>query len=297
MQSAEELSASLKQKISDLPIVKIKLEETVSYSKHPFKVPENTALKMLAQDIKERGLLEPIIVRVLGLGGRYEILSGHRRVAAHKMNGEVEIGARVAKVSDIEAALIVINSNLLQRDKILPSERAKVYMLRNECLKKENGGADSNDWNPGSEKTCEILAKEFNVSKSSIFMYIRLNYLIRELLGMVDEGSLGLTTAVDLSYFQKPKQAIIHKYFFVDKKDTLKVDTVKEIKKYRTNLTEEILEEITRKNKEKKVRTLESVAKPYEKYFKSKDEMLDRIEDFLMRCAEKEKVSQRAEEE
>ncbi|MGN0149748.1 MAG: ParB N-terminal domain-containing protein [Clostridia bacterium] len=138
VQTIEELSASLKQKISDQPIEKIKLEETVSYSKHPFRVPENAALKALAKDIKEHGLLEPIIVRVLGFGGRYEILSGHRRAAAQKLNGAIEIEARVVKVSDIEAAPIVINSNFLQRDKILLSERAKSYMLRNECLKRRN---------------------------------------------------------------------------------------------------------------------------------------------------------------
>lgn len=300
MQTIEELSASLKQKISDQPIEKIKLEETVSYSKHPFRVPENAALKALAKDIKEHGLLEPIIVRVLGFGGRYEILSGHRRVASQKLNGAIEIEARVVKVSDIEAAQIVINSNFLQRDKILPSERAKSYMLRNECLKKEKYGAVSNGWTKVDEYTQDVLAKEFDVSKSSIFMYIRLNYLINEFLELVDDAKIKLSLAVDLSYFPKGRQVVIYKYFFVDKKDVLKTDTLKEMKKNLTNITEENLEEITRKlnaPKEKKVRPADRVVKLYIKYFKNEEDMMNRVENLLREYIEKKNLEDKTENE
>ncbi len=293
MQTIEELSASLKQKISDQPIEKIKLEETVSYSKHPFRVPENAALKALARDIKEHGLLEPIIVRVLGFGGRYEILSGHRRVAAQKLNGAIEIEARVVKVSDIEAAQIVINSNFLQRDKILPSERAKSYMLRNECLKKEKYGAQSDGRTENADMIQKTLAREFNVSKTSIFTYIRLNYLIDELLELVDKGSIKLVIAADLSYFPKGRQVVIYKYFFVDKKDVLKADILKEMKKYQTNLTEEHLEEITKKfnaPKEKKVRPADRVVKLYIKYFKNEEDMMNRVENLLREYIEKKNL-------
>lgn len=293
MQTIEELSASLKQKISDQPIEKIKLEETVSYSKHPFRVLENAALKALAKDIKEHGLLEPIIVRVLGFGGRYEILSGHRRVAAQKLNGAIEIEARVVKVSDIEAAQIVINSNFLQRDKILPSERAKSYMLRNECLKKEKYGAVSHRGTQEDIDTQNILAEEFNQSTSSIFRYIRLNYLISEFLELVDDAKIKLSLAVDLSYFPKGRQVVIYKYFFVDKKDVLKADTLKEMKKNLTNITEESLEEITRKlnaPKEKKVRPADRVVKMYIKYFKNEEDMMNRVENLLREYIEKKNL-------
>lgn len=125
------------QEFEVIPVTRVKITDTEAYSKHPFRVVHNKALEMLAEDIKEHGLLNPILVRVLGFGGRYEILSGHRRMEALKLNGETEADVRIIKCTDIEAANIVIKSNLLQRDKILPSERAKVYMLRNECLKKE----------------------------------------------------------------------------------------------------------------------------------------------------------------
>lgn len=176
--------------------------------------------------------MEPIIVRVLGFGDRYEILSGHRRAAAQRMNGEVEIEARIAKVSDVEAASIVINSNLLQRDKILPSERARSYMLRNEYLKKEKYGGQSHGGTQPDVDLKDILAKEFNDSKSSIFRYIRLNYLIDDILELVDKGMIRLTLAVDLSYFSKQRQAVIYKYFFADKKAALNADAIKRMKEY-----------------------------------------------------------------
>lgn len=300
MQTIEELSASLKQKISDQPIEKIKLEETVPYSKHPFRVPEDDALKALAKDIKENGLLEPIIVRVLGFGDKYEILSGHRRAAAHKLNGAVDIEARVLKVSDIEAAQVVINSNFLQRDKILPSERAKSYMLRNECLKKEKYGTVSHRGTQEDTDTQNILAEEFNQSTSSIFRYIRLNYLINEFLELVDDAKIKLSVAVDLSYFPKGRQAVIYKYFFVDKKDILKSETIREMKKYAPTLTEEIIEEITTKlnaPKEKKVHPADRVVKRYIKYFKNEEEMMSKIENLLLEYIEKEKLSKKADDE
>ena len=120
----------LERKIAAQPIVRIKIADTFPYSKHPFRVVKNKALEMLAKDIKKNGLLNPIVVRVIGFGGRYEILSGHRRMEGLKLNGEEYAAARIMKFNDIEAANVVINSNLLQRDKILPSERAKIYMLR-----------------------------------------------------------------------------------------------------------------------------------------------------------------------
>ncbi len=167
----------LEREIVTQPITRIKIADAVPYSKHPFRVLHNKALEMLAEDIKEHGLINPIVVRVVGFGGKYEILSGHRRMEALKLNGDEYADGRIMTLSDIDAANVVIKSNLLQRDKILPSERAKVYMLRNECLKKERSVSLSTGWTKLDEHTQEILAQEFNVSKSSIYEYIRLNYL------------------------------------------------------------------------------------------------------------------------
>lgn len=209
------------QELELIPVTRIKITDTEAYSKHPFRVVHNKALEMLAEDIKEHGLLNPILVRVLGFGGRYEILSGHRRMEALKLNGETEADVRIIKCTDTESANIVIRSNLLQRDRILPSERARIYMLRNECLKREKYGSQSTGWTEITEEIKEILSKEFNVSKSSIFEYIRLNFLIEEMLLIVDSGKVRMKMAVALSYFPKKRQVIIYKYFFENEKAVL----------------------------------------------------------------------------
>ncbi len=273
------------QEFELIPVTRVKIADTEAYSKHPFRVVHNKALEMLAEDIKEHGLLNPILVRVLGFGGRYEILSGHRRMEALKLNGETEADVRIIKCTDIEAANIVIQSNFLQRDKILPSERAKVYMLRNECLKREKYGTLSTGWTKLDENTQEALAKEFDVSKSNIYEYIRLNYLIDDLLILVDSGKIKIKISVALSYFSKECQSIIHQYFFVDKKDILNSEYVKKIKKYRNNLTIEILEKITAElgePKQKSERYVDSFVKKYVGKFKSEQEMADVLEKLLI---------------
>ena len=273
------------EEFEQTPIVKIKLSDTEPYSKHPFKVEDNKKIEMLAEDIKEHGLLNPILVRVLGFGGRYEILSGHRRMEALKFNGESEADVRIIKCTDTEAANIVIKSNLLQRDKILPSERAKMYVLRNEYLKKDKYGSLSTGWTKLDENAQKALAKEFDVSKSNIYEYIRLNYLIDDLLILVDSGKIKIKISVALSYFSKECQSIIHQYFFVDKKDILNSEYVKEIKKYRNNLTIEILEKITAElgePKQKSERYVDAFVKKYVGKFHSEQEMADVLEKLLI---------------
>lgn len=281
------------QEFEVIPVTRVKIADTEAYSKHPFRVVHNKALEMLAEDIKEHGLLNPILVRVLGFGGRYEILSGHRRMEALKLNGETEADVRIIKCTDIEAANIVIQSNFLQRDKILPSERAKVYMLRNECLKREKYGTLSNGWTKLDEYTQLTMSKEFNVSKSSIYMYIRLNHLTENMLLLVDAGKIKLAIAVDLSYFSEDKQALIHQFFFVEKKAVLNNEYVKKIKKYRNNLTIEILEQIAEKLSEPKKKTekyVDSFVKKYVGNFKSEQEMADILEKLLIGYLEDNKL-------
>ena len=273
------------QEFEVIPVTRVKITDTEAYSKHPFRVVHNKALEMLAEDIKEHGLLNPILVRVLGFGGRYEILSGHRRMEALKFNGESEADVRIIKCTDTEAANIVIKSNLLQRDKILPSERAKMYVLRNEYLKKDKYGSLSTGWTKLDENTQKALAKEFDVSKSNIYEYIRLNYLIDDLLILVDSGKIKIKISVALSYFSKECQSIIHQYFFVDKKDILNSEYVKEIKKYRNNLTIEILEKITAElgePKQKSERYVDAFVKKYVGKFHSEQEMADVLEKLLI---------------
>ena len=269
------------QEFEVIPVTRVKITDTEAYSKHPFRVVHNKALEMLAEDIKEHGLLNPILVRVLGFGGRYEILSGHRRMEALKLNGESEADVRIIKCTDTEAANIVIKSNLLQRDKILPSERAKMYVLRNEYLKKDKYGSLSTGWTKVDEYTQNIMAKEFDVSKSSIYEYIRLNNLIDDLLVLVDSGKIKIKIAVSLSYFPSGSQDVIYQYFFKDKKAVLNNEYIKRMKKYKHNITNDILEQITtalKKSENTEKRYVDTFIKKYVKHFKSEQELIERIE-------------------
>ena len=269
------------QEFEVIPVTRVKITDTEAYSKHPFRVVHNKALEMLAEDIKENGLLNPILVRVIGFGGKYEILSGHRRMEALKFNGESEADVRIIKCTDTEAANIVIKSNLLQRDKILPSERAKMYVLRNEYLKKDKYGSLSTGWTKVDEYTQNILAKEFDVSKSSIYEYIRLNNLIDDLLVLVDSGKIKIKIAVSISYFPSGSQDVIYQYFFKDKKAVLNNEYIKRMKKYKHNITNDILEQITtalKKSKNTEKRYVDTFIKKYISHFKSEQELIERIE-------------------
>lgn len=263
------------------PIEKINMDILFPYEKNPFHINKDRDLELLAEDIKEHGLLHPIVVRILGFGGRYEILSGHRRVEALKILGISEVEARVFKLTDIEALKVVINSNFFQREKILPSERGKAYMLRNESLKKERYGGESHCGTQEEKDIQDILAQEFNQSTSSIFRYIRLNYLIDDILELVDNSQIKLTTAVDLSYLSKEVQALVYQYYFVEKRDVLDSKKMKAIKS-KDNITREFLERLMREAiQEKPEKTVKSVIKKYSGYFKNEKEFVDKIEELL----------------
>ena len=161
-------------------IAYLNIDDLVDYSEHPFKVLDNDDMKELAKSIEEYGVLEPIIVRALD-DNLYEILSGHRRRMASEMAGEETIPAIITKQSDIDAAIMVVDSNL-HRDNILPSERAYAYRLKYEAQKCQG---KRNDLTSGTE-----FRKSEKMDKSSrqIGYYIKLTNLIDVLLDKVDEG-------------------------------------------------------------------------------------------------------------
>ena len=274
--------------LEDYPIKKIKIADTLPYSKYPFRVDNDDALKLLAEDIKENGLLQPIVVRALGFDTRYEILSGHRRIEALKILGVSEVEARVTRLLDLDAARVVIRLSFLQRENILPSERGKAYMLRNETLKKERYGTVSHGGTQEEKDIQDILAQEFNQSTSSIFRYIRLNYLIDNILDLVDSGKLKLTLAVDLSYLSQEAQRLIYQYYFVEKKGSLNSKTIKTIRGC-TEVTRDLLEHLTfmdEQAKKKKNKSVKAVIKKYSRYFKNEQEFADRIDKLLAKYFE-----------
>lgn len=151
----------------------------------------------------------------------------------------------------------------------------------------------STGWTKLDENTQKALAKEFDVSKSNIYEYIRLNYLIDDLLILVDSGKIKIKISVALSYFSKECQSIIHQYFFVDKKDILNSEYVKKIRKYKNNLTVEILKKITAElgePKQKSERYVDAFVKKYVSKFHSEQEMADVLEKLLIGYLEDNKL-------
>ncbi len=209
-------------KVTEIPLVKLREKKN-----HPFKVITDDKLSALADSIKENGLMEPIIVRECE-NNSYEILAGHRRTRAVGLNGELEIKAIVVDVDDETANRIMLSTNFQHRDSYLPSEIAKSYLIRYTDLKnsrkmvKEN----SDGWN-SDNKLDRIMEKEFNTSKSNIYMYLRFNHLIGELLEVVDEKKMGLKIAAEVSYLREVEQKAI--YDIVCAKRLYKLDWKKAI--------------------------------------------------------------------
>lgn len=260
----------------DKPITKISIDQTVPYSRHPFRVKNDESLRLLADDIRRNGLLHPIIVRQIGMDDKYEILSGHRRTATSRLLGFKEIEARIFQTTDITAAKLVIQANFSQRDKILPSERAKSYLLRRDVLKQSGSRIDD-------DTIKETLEKEFGESASSIFRYIRLNQLIEPLLELVDDGAITLATAVDLSQFKKRQQEIIYRYFYAEKKAVLKRSMIKELREYGDSLNMNDIDEIAKGEAKPKAQTFEDIVRQYRKYFKNRGEVIQKADELLQK--------------
>ena len=276
---SDELEDNMEPKFS-YEVTSIPVDILVPFSNHPFKVADDEALKMLTDDIAANGLINPIVVRKKVMSGYYEILSGHRRLTAVKRLGWAKIDAHVVIANDCQAANIVIRSNFSQRDKILPSEKAKAYLLRNETLKEEKYGDES----PGGTELDHLiqhtLEQEFNEGKTTIFRYIRLNYLIDELLSLVDEGKILIKIGESLSYFSQEEQRLIHKYFFVEKKARLDAIIVHELRKRGKELTESALDELTTGKTESK-KTPVKIVKRYRKYFDNDEDAEKKIIEIL----------------
>ena len=189
-----------KYEINQLP-----LGALIPFKNHPFKVIENEELNTLVQSIQESGVLVPALARPAG--DRYELISGHRRLAACKLLGLPTIPVIIRDLTDAEAIITMVDANL-QREYILPSEKAFAYKMKMEAMKHQ--GQASCQVGTMS-RTDQQIAKESKDSARQIQRYIRLTNLIPEILDMVDNKEIALTPAVELSYLTKWEQQILYK--------------------------------------------------------------------------------------
>ena len=188
----------------------IKLENIDSFENHPFKVNNDESLKELSKSIKENGLLNPLTVR-LKEDGRYELISGHRRKLAMELLGMKDASAYVKELSDDEATIEMVDSNMY-RDLILPSEKAFAYKMKMDALKHQGKSLS-----PKGTKSHSV--DEIEDTKTQIYRYIRLTNLIPELLQLVDDTvlkdkrtvlTMGIKPAVELSYLNKEEQKLVY---------------------------------------------------------------------------------------
>ena len=189
-------------------IQEISLEQINNFPTHPYKVKDDESMFELVESIKTRGLIQPVLVRPLD-DGTYEMVSGHRRKRAFELAGIEKIPARVKELTRDEAILSMVDSNL-QRDEILPSEKAFAFKMRLEAMNRQGKRTDltcaPSEHKLEGQKSRDILAEEVGESREQIRRYIRLTNLIPEILDLVDEKLIAMRPAVEISYFAPEAQ-------------------------------------------------------------------------------------------
>ncbi|MBP3648748.1 MAG: ParB/RepB/Spo0J family partition protein [Clostridia bacterium] len=187
-------------------VVELPLAELHPFRNHPFKVLDDEKMADTAQSIREHGVLVPAIVRPREEGG-YEIVSGHRRHHASQIAGLDKMPAIIRDLDDDAATIIMVDSNL-QRESILPSERAWAYRMKYEALKRQGVRSDLTSSQVGTklQRADEIIAEQAGSSRNQIQRFIRLTELIQPLMDMVDERKIAFNPAVELSYLKPEEQ-------------------------------------------------------------------------------------------
>ena len=185
-------------------VQQIPIDDLHPFTNHPFKVLDDEAMTRTVESIAQYGVLAPLIARPRPEGG-YEIISGHRRQYAAKLAGLDTLPVIVRNMDDDAAVLLMVDSNL-QRENILPSERAFAYKMKLEALKNQGARSDLTSVQVAPKLSTEKIGEEVGMSKDNVKRYIRLTNLVPELLDMVDEKKIAFNPAVELSYLDEAQQ-------------------------------------------------------------------------------------------
>lgn len=190
--------------------IDIKLDNIVPFQNHPFKVIDDEKMDELVNSIRMNGVLTPVIVRPIE-NGQYEMISGHRRMHAAALAGLDAIPTFIRELSDDDATIIMVDANL-QREELLPSEKAFAYKMKLEAIKHQGKSTRTSSQNGRKLEAAEVIAESVGESKNQIHRYVRLTDLIPELLEMVDKKELPIMTAVDISYINQQIQKYLYEY-------------------------------------------------------------------------------------
>ena len=199
--------------VNEESAMEIEIDKIKSFAGHPFKVIDDEKMQDLIESISESGVLTPVLIRPDRNDG-YEMISGHRRMHAAQKAGVITIPAIVREMTDDEAVIAMVDANI-QREELLPSEKAFAYKMKMEAMKRQGARIDltcvQNDHKLG-KKSREILGEQIGISSAQIQRYIRLTELIPDLLELVDKKRLNFTIAVDISYIPPDVQKWIYEY-------------------------------------------------------------------------------------
>lgn len=201
----EERDVGKRESVRDIPLAEIS-----DFPNHPFMVKMDEEMEDMAESVRLYGVLVPALVREKPEGG-YEMVAGHRRKMASELAQQVTMPCLVRNLTDDEAIIVMVDSNL-QREKILPSEKAFAYKMKLDAMKRQGERIDLTSTPVGQKLgkySVEILGEEVGESRSQIQRYIRLTELVPKILDMVDEGDIAMRPAVEISYLPKEQQEIL----------------------------------------------------------------------------------------
>lgn len=185
-------------------------DDLYPFSNHPFRMYTEEKMREMVESVTEFGVISPIIVRPNPNGEGYEIVSGHNRVEACRRANINQIPAIIREIDDDTAIILMVDSNLRQREKLLPSEKAKAYQMKMDALKRQGSRTDLTSSHDGTKLRADaIVAQQSGDSRNQVQRFVRLNSLTPALLNMVDEGKLALTPAVEISYLDSADQEIV----------------------------------------------------------------------------------------
>ena len=249
-------------------IKQVRLSQLFPFERHPFKVNNDAEMLKIVESVKQYGVLSPAIARPLPDGG-YELVSGHRRKRACELAGIDAMPAIVRDLDDDAATIVMVDSNL-QRENVLPSERAQAYKMKLEAMKRQAGRpSKENVSQVGTQKRSDqIMAEELGESRNQIQRYIRLTELAPELQEMVDNKKIAFTPAVELSYLSESEQQLL-----LDAMDseqaTPSLSQAQRLKEFsqRSELTAEVMRAIMSEEKKPEIDRITITGDRLRKYF------------------------------
>lgn len=270
MSAIESKLVSASTNKADYPVVDLSIELIDEFPEHPFKVIDDDEMEKLVANIAEYGVLHPGIVRETA-DGRYQMISGHRRLYASRKAGKDKMPVRIMKLTDAEATILMADANFLQRVEILPSEKAKAYKQKYDAIKSQG--------RKGSGNSLKELGEAAGESDKTVQRFIRLSYLSDGLLELVDANKLGVKQGVEVSYISAEYQQYVLDAI-LQTGVNMSIDQAMKIKEYGTNgklIPEMVILLLT--DKKPKARKFSMKAEKLNQYFTEEysDEEIERI--------------------